>query len=219
VKRFKIYKNNKPFCLLDLTDEMGEQMFELPLLENEDNNTYHTFKFEIVEVYKGSKYSDVAISEIQNKGCCMTGDTQILNGVNQTNIATIAKGRNILGMDVQSGATTATEILTIAKQTHLTMIRISTDSQQIEVTPDHPLFLKAYGFISISRYLKTKGLADYQELVNTTEVLTLNTQTGKPEYKLISSIEVLHGIFETYSILKVSKGNTYVANGFVTCTY
>jgi hypothetical protein len=101
----------------------------------------------------------------------------------------------------------------------LTVIKISTDSQQIEVTPNHPLYLKGYGFVSIERYMQSKGLINYHDLVNTIEVLTLDIETGEQIYKKISRIEERRGVFETYSILKLSEGETYVANGFVTKTY
>ncbi len=218
VKRFKVYKDNKPLCLLDLTDEMGVQIFELPRTADESNAS-HRFRFEIVDVYKGLKYSDVAISEIQLTQCCMAGGTRILSASDQTDIAAIEQGNVIYGVDLVSGTVTKSEILKVTKQTHLTVIKISTDSQQIEVTPNHPLYLKAYGFISIERYMQLKGLTHYQDLVNTTEVLTLHPETGEQVYKKISSIEEIHGVFETYSILKLSQGETYVANGFVTRIY
>ncbi|HPH46302.1 MAG TPA: Hint domain-containing protein, partial [Chryseolinea sp.] len=218
VKRLKVYKDNKPLCLLDLTDEMGVQLFELPRTADESTIS-HRFRFKIVDVYKGLKYSDVAISEIQFTQCCMAGDTQILSASDPTDIAAIKQGNVIYGVDLISGTVTKSEILKVTKQIHLTVIKISTDSQRIEVTPNHPLYLKAYGFISIERYMQSKGLTNYQDLVNTTEVLTLHPETGEQVYKKISSIEEMHGVFETYSILKLSKGETYVANGFVTRTY
>jgi hypothetical protein len=218
VKRFKVYKDNKPLCLLDLTDEMDVQMFELPRAEDDAGGS-HTFRFEIVDVYKGLKYSDVAISEVMLTQCCMIGDTRILSSSDQTDIAAIEKGDVISGIDLVSGAVTNSEIVKVAKQTHLTVIRISTGAQQIEITPNHPLYLKGYGFISIERYMQSKGITSYQDLVNTIDVLTLHPDTGKQQYKTISRVEELHGVFETYSILKLSRGETYVANGFVTRTY
>jgi hypothetical protein len=219
VKRFKVFRDNKPVCLLDLTDEMGAQLFELPRSENEDASKMHTFKFEIVDVYKGLKYSDVAISEIEWVLCCMSANTIILNTTHQSNIATTEKGNVISGIDIHSGAIAESEVVKVVKQKHLTLLKISSGSKQIEVTPNHPLYIKAHGFISMERYMHVKNLANYQDIVNTAEVLTRNVETGRPEYEKINSIEVLHGVFETYSILKLSKGDTYIANGFVTRTY
>lgn len=219
VKRFRVFRDDKPLCLLDLTDEMGEQLFELPRAEGEDPSTIYTFKFKIEDVYKGLKYSDVAISEIQWSACCMGANTFILNETNQNNITTTEKGNIISGVDIHSGAVIKSAILKIAKQKHLSLFKISCGSRQIEVTANHPLYIKEHGFISIEKYMHVKGLTNYEGLVNTVEVLTRNDETGKLEYEKVKSIKVMHGEFETYSILKLSKGDTYVANGFVTRTY
>jgi hypothetical protein len=61
VKKLKVYKDNKAICFLLLTDEMGEQVFTLPIKKDEE---FHVFKFEIVEVYKGLKWDDVAVSHV-----------------------------------------------------------------------------------------------------------------------------------------------------------
>lgn len=219
VKRFKVFRDGKPLCLLDLTDEMGAQLFELPRLENDDPNSIHTFKFKIEDVYKGLKYSDVAISEIEWVLCCMAANTVILTENNHATIDTVEKGITVSGVDISSGLVAKSEIIKIVNQKHLSLLKISCGSRQIEVTANHPLYMKEYGFISIEKYLNLKRLANYEDLVKVAEVLTLNDETGKLEYKKISSIEVMHGVFETYSILKLSKGDTYVANGFVTRTY
>ena len=60
VKRFKVYINSKPCCYLKLKDSMLLQKFKLP--KNGGSKT--TYKFEIEEVYKGSKYKDTAISAL-----------------------------------------------------------------------------------------------------------------------------------------------------------
>jgi hypothetical protein len=67
VKKFKIYLDNEAICYLILQDKMGGQFFDLPI--NSVHPLHQDFKwqeikFEIVEVYKGNKWSDVAITEI-----------------------------------------------------------------------------------------------------------------------------------------------------------
>jgi len=67
VKRFKIYKNGEPLCYLKLSDKMGAQHFTLPL-KNLSQQLFD-FKFEIVDVYKGDRWNDVAITHIDYKNC------------------------------------------------------------------------------------------------------------------------------------------------------
>jgi hypothetical protein len=80
VNTFKIYIDNHPHYLLQITDEMGEQRFELPI-ENDWDASY-IFQFEILDVYTGSKWDDLCIPGIENRGCCI-----VVNG--HFNIKTI----------------------------------------------------------------------------------------------------------------------------------
>jgi len=68
VKKFKIYLENEPVCYLVLKDKMGAQSFDLPLdwdfYDVDKWKEWKEIKFEIFEVYKGNKWSDVAITEL-----------------------------------------------------------------------------------------------------------------------------------------------------------
>lgn len=77
VKKLKLYYNDKPIAILNLQDKVAEQLFELenPLgYENRSDMEFlktqkdWTLKFEILEVYPGSKYTDTVISEIYFSG-------------------------------------------------------------------------------------------------------------------------------------------------------
>ena len=68
VKKLKVYLNNKEFVYLNLQDNISEQHFYVPEIGNFDN--HFAIKFEIMEVYKGTKYDDVVISEIYFDGLC-----------------------------------------------------------------------------------------------------------------------------------------------------
>jgi hypothetical protein len=99
VKKLRIYYNDEPYAILCLEDNRSIQAFEFPpignsrndygSLINEDKAKDWTLKFEILEVYKGKKYSDVAISEIYFDGLdvhCFVKDTLVTmaNGSYQT---------------------------------------------------------------------------------------------------------------------------------------
>jgi hypothetical protein len=76
VKRLKMYLDNKPFAILNLADTRQEQVFSFdPIgngergnLEKLKSKPWWTMKFEIMEVYKGDKYDDTAITEIYFDG-------------------------------------------------------------------------------------------------------------------------------------------------------
>jgi hypothetical protein len=68
VKRLKMYVNGKPYAIISLKDAYNCQTVELGTVELKPEKTM--LKFEIMEVYKGRKYSDTAITEIELDGCC-----------------------------------------------------------------------------------------------------------------------------------------------------
>lgn len=76
VKRLKMYINDKPFAIMNLADSRQEQTFTFDPIGNSDRANWDkllllpwwTIKFEIMEVYKGSKYDDTVITEIYFDG-------------------------------------------------------------------------------------------------------------------------------------------------------
>ncbi|SDY13300.1 Nicotine adenine dinucleotide glycohydrolase (NADase) [Lutibacter oricola] len=76
VKRLKVYLNNKEFAILNLKDIKFGQVFEFKPIgiqkrENEKElkkmNRWN-LRFEIMDIYKGEKYDDTAITEIYFDG-------------------------------------------------------------------------------------------------------------------------------------------------------
>ena len=69
VKRLKVYYNNRAIYILELQNSRTVQIFNVDTLGSD----YHNWdlKFEILDVYPGTKYKDTAISEIlfQGTGC------------------------------------------------------------------------------------------------------------------------------------------------------
>lgn len=62
VKRLKVYSNGKPKCILELQDSRSLQVFDLDKYDFFDVGA--TIRFEILDVYPGTKYQDTVISEI-----------------------------------------------------------------------------------------------------------------------------------------------------------
>ena len=76
VKKLKMYIDDKPFAILNLLDNRQEQSFKFEPIgygDREDFNKlqskpWWTIKFEILDIYKGDKYDDTAITEIYFDG-------------------------------------------------------------------------------------------------------------------------------------------------------
>ena len=64
VKKLKLWVNNQPFALLSLRDLPALQTFKVPLLGNRADKKELILRFEILEIYPGTKYHDTALTEI-----------------------------------------------------------------------------------------------------------------------------------------------------------
>jgi hypothetical protein len=76
VKKLKVYLDNKPFAILNLQDVKNEQMFTVDPIGYSDRADFKllktkpwwTMKFEIMDVYRGDKHDDTAITEVYFDG-------------------------------------------------------------------------------------------------------------------------------------------------------
>ena len=71
-KYLKMYYLGKPVCILDLQDVRGMQYFDLekfgPFGYHDADKPTWRLRFEIVDVYPGTKYQDTVISELEFDG-------------------------------------------------------------------------------------------------------------------------------------------------------
>lgn len=71
VKNLRLYYNDTPIAILELEDSRTLQWFDVGLLGNgpdADDAPAWTLKFEILEVYPGTRYNDTVISDIYFDG-------------------------------------------------------------------------------------------------------------------------------------------------------
>lgn len=68
VKKFKLYINDVYYATLELADTTGLQSFKINPVQSKVKQKDLVLAFEIEEIYKGNKYLDVAISEINFSG-------------------------------------------------------------------------------------------------------------------------------------------------------
>ena len=219
VKKFKVYKNNKPICYLVLTDEMGSQHFDLPVNKDYSGDNLNTFRFEIMEVYLGDKWPDVAISELDLALCCFSTTTTIYSNNNEIGFEQLGNQSKITTIDLNTNETQEVEVVKLNTQIHNKLFQIQTETKTIEITINHPVYVKNYGFVSIARLQSLLKTENYKDLINQVEVLTYNPETKTTEYETLVGLNELEGKFETYTISEISTTGAYIANGFITCTY
>ena len=221
VKKFKIYINNQEFCYLILEDKMDGQVFGLDweLKDQEDDTWNAVVRFEIMEVYKGDRWSDVAISGTEVSACCFTQNTSILSSLEETIILEVKQGSKISLINLESDKIEETEVVRGVKVIHYKVLKIKTLDNEIEITPDHLLYIKGYGLSSLYEVKRVQNKTSYSDLINHIEVLVWNKEIQKSEYVKLIDIKVLKGRFETYNILEMEKGKNFIANGFITSVY
>jgi len=219
VKKFKVYENNIALCYLELTDEMGRQLFELPNHKIYNPEKENIYKFEIVEVYKGTKWQDVAISEIKLALCCVAESSTIKTATDNVRIANVEKGLAINTLNLETGELLSTEVLKVFKQKHLSMLKIKCETKELEMTCNHPLYIKGFGFSSISKYLEIKKIKKFEDLIDKIEFGVWDESRSVISYEKLKSIQFITGVFETFTIGKLGHGNTYITNGFISRVY
>lgn len=190
VKKLKVYKDNKPIAILELQDIIGEQRFDIGVLGNNKEGTPDwTLKFEIMEVYKGDKYDDTAISEIYFNGLdvhCLAKGTKIkmADGTEKA-IEEIKEGDEVLsyspGKNIGKSKVKAVESVR-----HTNYVTYTFKSgKSLTCTPDHPLFSPKSGWVS-SEPEKSKIYKGYENvaLVKEGTILLKADESDDPIVKI-----------------------------------
>ncbi len=224
VKKLKVYINDKPYAILNLKDVRGSQSFKVEPIGNSDREDWNvlknkpdwTLKFEILDVYKGLKYDDVAISEIYFDGLdvhCFAKGTQILLSDNQTKkIEDLNVGDMIAYMDFDTKTIKASKVDKLEKVIHHGFVTYRFESGlTITATKDHPFKIENKGWASWSpdKSKQYKGFEYIDKIKIGDSFITLNGTE-----KLVS-IDFLEAEQETYTISKLRYGDNFFANGLI----
>ncbi len=219
VKKLKMYVNDKPYAILCLEDSRSEQAFEFPPIGD-----YQTMKFEIMEVYKGKKYSDVAISEIYFDGldvhCFAKGSLVIMADGTTKPIEELVAGDVVKAYDFENFQPITTTIEKLEKITHTHMVKYTfSNGKEIVATPDHPFMVRAKGWASLKpeQTKQYKGYETVNEVKVGDQFFTINSG-GTLSPITLSKIEEIHQEQETYTITKLSAGNNFLVESFIVGT-
>ncbi|MGM0579431.1 MAG: Hint domain-containing protein [Bacteroidota bacterium] len=224
VKKLKVYLDNQPLATLNLKDTIANQWFSFEPIGTQDRASFEemeklpdwTLTFEIVEVYKGEKYDDTVISEIYFNGTdvhCFAAGTEILMADNQAkNIECLQIGDSILYHDYTSKELEKARIEKLEKVNHHDLITYHfDDGSSITGTQDHPFQVKIKGWSS----LNPQKSRQYQGFDNIGMIEKGDEFLTRDGSKTLTEIEYLKGHQETYTISKLSEGDSFIANGFI----
>ena len=220
VKKLKMYINDKPYAILNLEDKIASQGFKVDPIGSSEiiggENSEWTIKFEILEVYKGTKFEDVVISEIYFDGLdvhCFAKGTKIqMKDNSQKNIEDIVLGDLVAWMDLESGKIKSAKVEKLEKVIHHGLITYKFSSgKEITTTKDHPFSIMHKGWASLSPE-QSRQYKGFQK-ISLVEIGDL-FMTKQGTDKLIE-IKYLKGDQETYTLSKLSSGDNFIANGFI----
>jgi hypothetical protein len=209
VKQLKLYINNKFYALLNLKDTTAVQIFEVGSQQGKTGELF--FKFEIVDVYKGNKYEDVAISEIEFNGtgvhCFATGTlVDLPNGslpIEQLHIGDIVNTYNEESHQIEPA-----EVLDLAQQKHHNLYALDFEGVTLKVTDDHPFYFDGnyYSIKENNQYgMQTKKMEIGQTI--------LQSKNGRLNKLRLTSIEKIINCETTYTITKLSRNKLFFVHG------
>lgn len=210
VKALKVYVNGNPLAVLNLEDSRSDQAFEIaPLTDSKE----WTMRFEILDVYKGDKYDDTVLSEIYFSGldvhCFAAGTKVLMSDLSTKNIEDIREGDQVMSFDFGTNSQEPATVEQTAAVKHCNLVTYAfNDGSSITATDDHP-FLTERGWASANPaksaiYNGFQGIAQIQvgdKVVTNSGVLTLESTTVSPTPQM------------TYTIVRLSNGNAFYANG------
>lgn len=214
VKKLKLYINNNAIAILNLEDIKSQQRFKIGTHQSQKGNLF--LKFEIIEVYKGSKYDDTAISELNFDGTgvhCFVAGTKIkISETVEKNIEDLRENDDVLSFDEKNKTFKKSKIKKLAKQIHSNLYRVQFEENKVIVTDDHPFYFegKYYSVLENSKYISTSKLKVGQ-FVNT-------YKEGKLSKEKVTSITKLNQEEMTYTIVELHENELFLANNLVVKT-
>lgn len=214
VKQLKVYANQKPIALLNLRDTKAKQIFTIGAQQGKKTDLL--LKFEIVSVYKGDKYDDVAIAEIEFDGTgvhCFAKGTKVAVPNGTKLIENLKVGDEILSFNAQTKQIETATILELATQKHHNLYELEFGDVKIKTTDDHPFFHEGVYF-SVKENNKYGVATQAFQLGQVIDLL----KDGQIKVVKLTRITPLKTCEETFTVTKLNKNSLFFANGMCVAT-
>ncbi|MCC5918540.1 MAG: hypothetical protein JJU02_14555 [Cryomorphaceae bacterium] len=220
VAKLKMIVNGKPTAILELKDVNNTQSFKINPIQSIDSTKDLILTFEILEIYKGTKFKDIAISEINFDGLdvhCFGAGTEITLEDNSTKkIENLSDEDWILTYNFKTGNLDKVKVSELIIARHNNLLKLRFSDREIIVTEDHPFWIEGQIWASIN---PIKSNSNYEQ---TSEVIQLKVGDRifvPAENKFIDliSVEKIEEEQLTYTIELVSVDN-FIANGLLVKT-
>jgi hypothetical protein len=226
VKKLKLYVNNKPYAFLNLADSRHEQHFTVEPLGNNDRANWDllkqqppwTLKFEIVEVYKGTKYDDTAISEIYFNGLdvhCVAAETRVtMADGTEKSIHEIKRGDHVLSYNYWHQAYLPARVTDVFASPHGSLQRYIFDGFEINATDDHPFLLEGNRWASLNPEKSMTYTSNHGVVIRLLQPGDRVSVASPEGFATLNKTEPLTEQRLTYT-LQLDIGTNFIANGII----
>ena len=130
------------------------QTFEINPIQSVDSTKDLIITLEILEVYPGSKYKDVAISEINFNGldvhCFAKGTKILMSDHSLKNIEEINEKDSVMSYDFSQNHLKSVKVTDLAIAKHSELYKIKFNTGEIIATDDHPFYVNGDFWASIN---------------------------------------------------------------------
>lgn len=220
VAKFKMIVNGKPTAILELKDVNNTQSFKINPIQSTDSTKDLILTLEILEVYKGTKYNDVVVSEINFDGLdvhCFGAGTQITMADNSTkSIERITKDDWVMTYDNASNKLFKTQVSELIQARHSNLLKLKFSDREIITTDDHPFWTADKNWASLN---PTKSNNNYEQDTDIKQLVVGDKIFVASENKFIDLIEIEKIAEEQMTFtLELTTGNNFIANGLLVKT-
>lgn len=217
-KKLKLYIDGTPKALLELDDLPGMQSFGIDPIRSEIDGKDLVLTLEVLEIYPGSKYTDLAITEVNFDGLdvhCFGAGTKVLmwDGTKKA-IEQVVHGDIVASWDFPAKEFTKAKVDRLITTRHR-MVRLIATGREIITTADHPFWAEGKGWVSLD---PEKSNADYIQEIPVKQ-LAVGDRLFIPEenrYITLEDTEILDS--QVAYTLELNDSENFIANGFVVKT-
>ena len=220
VAKFKLYIDDKPVGIIPLKNVMKLQVVKFEPVLGKNTDAPLKLTLEVMDIYPGTKYQDVCVSEINFDGIdvhCLSGGTKIMmaNG-NEKNIEEIKTGDHVMTYNIARKKNEPAIVKCLVEAQHKYEYLLTfEDGTTITTSDAHPFYTAQGTWASLNNHQSNTAYVQEQPV----EELANGTHVFKPiENKFIrlNSYEKLKGK-KSYTLM-LKKGNNFIANGLMVKT-
>ncbi len=219
-KKLKLYINNKPIANLELEDITAAQIFKIDPIQSTDSTKDLVLTFEVIEIYRGAKYNDLAISEINFDGldvhCFAAGTKIFMADKSEKKIEDIVTGDSVFTFNQTTKKLEATQVSQLISTQHSNLAELTFDDRKIIATDDHPFMNEHMQWAALNPYKANKDYLQ-NKLVTQLYVGDCVFFPANCKFVQLTNIKYLKTTQITYTI-EINSGDSFIANGLLVKT-